>query len=177
MSNPPFSFCTGLCCKTGLYNTAPERSFLTNIFGSGISTGPGSRVLSIGATELNRGLLETWNETVTPDILVNALMASSAIPGVFEMVRAPSLLCRFSLPLPLPVVVVRALIVAGCKYSSKLSLTVCFPLPTATRSGAYVTAPSTTQTAAPRWAWMSSTPLFVAASSATQTKILLLTFF
>merc|ERR1711937_101099 len=42
---------------------------------------------SIGATELNRGLLETWNETVQPNVLVNALMASSAIPGAFEMIR------------------------------------------------------------------------------------------
>ena len=79
-------FWTGLCCKTGLYDTSPERSFLTNIFGGGPLTGPGSRVLTIGATELNRGLLETWNETVQPNVLVNALMASSAIPGAFEMV-------------------------------------------------------------------------------------------
>jgi len=83
----PLGIITGLCCKTGLYNTAPERSFLTNIFGGGPLSGPGTRVLSIGATELNRGLLQTWNETVQPNVLVNALMASSAIPGAFEMIR------------------------------------------------------------------------------------------
>merc|ERR1711937_1134208 len=83
----PLGIITGLCCKTGLYNTSPERSFLTNIFGGGPLSGPGTRVLSIGATELNRGLLETWNETVQPNVLVNALMASSAIPGAFEMIQ------------------------------------------------------------------------------------------
>ena len=70
----------GLLYETGLVNTKPLRDFLTQEYKQ---YGPvKNRKYVIGTTSLTYGQLITFNET-EPDMLINAAMASSAIPVVF----------------------------------------------------------------------------------------------
>eukprot|EP00010_Vexillifera_abyssalis_P003676 CAMPEP_0201552708 /NCGR_PEP_ID=MMETSP0173_2-20130828/16965_1 /ASSEMBLY_ACC=CAM_ASM_000268 /TAXON_ID=218659 /ORGANISM="Vexillifera sp., Strain DIVA3 564/2" /LENGTH=312 /DNA_ID=CAMNT_0047963231 /DNA_START=46 /DNA_END=984 /DNA_ORIENTATION=+ len=71
----------GLLHEKGLVNTSPLRKTLENVYDM---KGPiKNRKFAIGATSMTTGNLHIWNETISGQLLVNASMASSAIPGVF----------------------------------------------------------------------------------------------
>eukprot|EP00742_Colponemidia_sp_Colp-10_P001322 GILJ01001424.1.p1 GENE.GILJ01001424.1~~GILJ01001424.1.p1 ORF type:complete len:344 (-),score=68.19 GILJ01001424.1:81-1112(-) len=72
----------GVLIKPGLYDTSPLRTFLK----SRLNTGFKDRKLVVGATSLTTGLFTYWNETQEADHLVESVMASSAIPGIFPPV-------------------------------------------------------------------------------------------
>merc|ERR1711871_27643 len=78
----------GLLEKSGLFDTTPERAFLSSTLAS--KKGYKGRKLVIGATNDVTGKLDTWNETHwnAPDggDFVTGVMASSAIPGAFPTV-------------------------------------------------------------------------------------------
>lgn len=70
----------GLLFEKGLVNTKPLREFLTTQYNQ---YGPvKNRKYVIGTTSLTMGLLATYNES-QPHLLIDAAMASSAIPVVF----------------------------------------------------------------------------------------------
>eukprot|EP00941_MAST-03F_sp_MAST-3F-sp1_P002122 g2122.t1 len=82
--NWPLGVLEGVLAKRGLYDTSPEKSFLSQQLENGIvPVANGGRRLVIGATSDDSGMLTTWNETATTEELIEAVMCSSAIPGVF----------------------------------------------------------------------------------------------
>jgi predicted acylesterase/phospholipase RssA len=74
----------GILDKRGLYDTSPERAFIDEQLKGGlVPVSQGGRRLVVGATSDNTGMLQTWNETATASEMAEAVMCSSAIPGVF----------------------------------------------------------------------------------------------
>lgn len=68
----------GLVFEESLYKTDPLKAFLTKNLNK-----KQQRKLSIGATNANTGEFTRFNESLSKADLVSALMASSAVPGLF----------------------------------------------------------------------------------------------
>lgn len=68
----------GLVSESSLYKTDPLKAFLTKQLNR-----KQERLLSIGATNANTGAFTRFNETLSNADLVQALMASSAVPALF----------------------------------------------------------------------------------------------
>jgi predicted patatin/cPLA2 family phospholipase len=81
----PGGLVQGLFDEAGLMDTTPLRDTLTK-FRAQYGDVKNRRV-EVGATDLDTGLLDTWNETVGAAALLDAVMASSAIPGLFPAQR------------------------------------------------------------------------------------------
>ena len=81
----PLGALQGITVETGIYDTAPLKSFITSQISS---RGMTDRKLVVGATSYNTGLLETWNEKDSVADLATGVKASASIPGVFEATQA-----------------------------------------------------------------------------------------
>eukprot|EP01132_Coremiostelium_polycephalum_P001127 gene1127-1432_t len=74
----------GLLLKNGIFDTSPLRNYLnTNLNVEQLINS--NRVLNIGSTCISTGDFQIFNKT-TPDI-ITAVMASSAIPGLFPSIE------------------------------------------------------------------------------------------
>jgi len=67
----------GFAEKPGIYDTSPGVQYLKQLLG------PPSRMVSIGATNADTGEFVTFNENLTLDDFVEAVICSSALPGIF----------------------------------------------------------------------------------------------
>lgn len=81
----PLGLVEGLTLKSGLFDSSPLRVYLNNTFNR--YGGFKDRKFVIGATSYRDGKLRLWNETFAFDDVVTGVMASSAIPGVFDVVN------------------------------------------------------------------------------------------
>eukprot|EP00164_Ancoracysta_twista_P001678 GFYU01002201.1.p1 GENE.GFYU01002201.1~~GFYU01002201.1.p1 ORF type:complete len:387 (-),score=81.66 GFYU01002201.1:156-1316(-) len=71
----------GLLLEKGMFNTTPLYHFLEHTFQKGVK----DRRIVVGATSLTTAKLHTWTEK--DDNLAEAVLASTAIPGVFPAVN------------------------------------------------------------------------------------------
>jgi predicted acylesterase/phospholipase RssA len=79
----PGSVVQGFLFKSGLFDSSPLRSFISaNVNLTGVRNS--GRHLKVGATNLNTGKFEIFNETTSD--LISGILASCSIPGVFPIV-------------------------------------------------------------------------------------------
>mmetsp|Transcript_37827 Transcript_37827/g.95071 ORF Transcript_37827/g.95071 Transcript_37827/m.95071 type:complete len:326 (+) Transcript_37827:274-1251(+) len=71
----------GATLRSGLFDTKPLRETIQKL--SDLKGGLKNRKLVVGASSLTDGHFHTWNETVGTAKMIDAVMASSAIPGLF----------------------------------------------------------------------------------------------
>jgi Patatin-like phospholipase len=77
-TNWPGGLAQGLLFEAGLYTTEPLRNFLTKKLDKGIN-----RKITIGATNLDTGVFNNFDESVGNANLVEAIMSSAAPPFIF----------------------------------------------------------------------------------------------
>ena len=80
----PGSIVQGFLFKSGLFDTTPLDNFIKKNLNITALRESG-RHIKVGATCLDTGKFEIWNET--SDDIGKAVLASSAIPGVFPIVK------------------------------------------------------------------------------------------
>jgi predicted acylesterase/phospholipase RssA len=80
----PGGIAQGLLIEPSIYNTAPSKDFFESIL-----TEKPKRFISVGATDVNDAEYRTFKnfrEDLSPQQLVQAVMASFAVPGVFPYI-------------------------------------------------------------------------------------------
>jgi predicted patatin/cPLA2 family phospholipase len=78
----PGGILDGLFKQRGLFDSTPLKNFIANMLET--RGGIKDRKVVVGATDLNLGTLQTWNET-DPEFAIGTL-ASASIPGAFPFV-------------------------------------------------------------------------------------------
>uniref|UniRef100_A0A0G4HL83 PNPLA domain-containing protein n=1 Tax=Chromera velia CCMP2878 TaxID=1169474 RepID=A0A0G4HL83_9ALVE len=81
--NWPFGPLEGLFFQTALFDTSPLKEFVSSKFKEIGGQTKGERRIAITATDMKGGFSHSWNETLAAEDLVDAVMASSAMPGLF----------------------------------------------------------------------------------------------
>lgn len=82
---------SGTLFHSGIYDTAPELAFLKEQFPQSSPPTGDLRVMTIGAANMGNASYKLWhfNGAIGSDLVTPALMASSAIPGGFPLVKDP----------------------------------------------------------------------------------------